>query len=94
MARKAKTFVFDTKGDADVLAYLGAQDNQSRTVRDALRAHMAAEKSVKTVDDVYNAVQALSARLEAGAAIAIAGPVDGDAPGTEIAADALDSLGL
>ena len=96
MARKPKTFVFDTKRDAAILAYLGAQDNQSQTVRDALRAYMAAEKRepVKTVDDVYDAVQALAARLENGAVIARPSSIKGDAPGTEEAADALDSLGL
>ena len=95
MTRKPKTFVFDTKRDAAILAYLGAQDNQSQTVRDALRAYMAAEKRepVKTVDDVYDAVQALAARLESRAIIARPS-IEGDAPGTEEAADALDSLGL
>jgi hypothetical protein len=84
-----RTFSLDTQRDAVLLAWLDAQDNQSETVRAALRAYY--DTSQVTLADVYRAVQAVEQRLVNGvpAVAPAAAPVE-----DPDLADALDSLGL
>lgn len=95
MARTTRTITFDTERDADLLTWLDAQKNVSQAVRDVLRASIAYHRQETTIDQVYHAVLDLSAKVEAGAIVRVESEThDGDAPGTEAAALALDNLGL
>ena len=95
MARATRTIAFDTERDADLLAWLDAQKNVSQAVRDILRASIAPRQLEATLDQVYHAVLDLSAKIEGGVIINAGAEIhNGDAPGTEQAALALDSLGL
>ena len=80
--------------DRVLVAWLQAQTNRSEAIRSALQAHLARTAGV-TLDEVYEAVRALEARI--GSAPPAALPVervDGDAPGTSAAAENLSRLGL
>ena len=84
-----RTFTLDTQRDATLLAWLDAQDNQSKTVRAALRNLY--DASQVTLADVYRAVQAMEQRLADG--VAVAAPTTAPAEDPDLA-DALDNLGL
>ncbi|HOU12751.1 MAG TPA: hypothetical protein PKZ84_06515 [Anaerolineae bacterium] len=86
-----RTFTLDTQRDATLLAWLDAQDNQSETVRAALRNLY--DASQVTLADVYRAVQAVEQRLADGVAFnaAASDPTPVEDPDL---ADALDHLGL
>jgi len=71
------------------LAWLDAQDNQSETVRAALRNLY--DASQVTLADVYRAVQAVEQRLADGVAVAALATAPVEDPDL---ADALDNLGL
>jgi hypothetical protein len=96
MARTTKTITFDTERDADLLAWLEGQKNQAEAVRAALRAAIAPQASTVTLDQVYRAIQELKSKIQSGPVMVQAETEtqNGDAPGTEAAAMALDSLGL
>ena len=95
MARVVRSVSFDTDRDADLLAWLDAQKNQSEAVRQALRSNVARRPPEVTLEQVYQAVLDLSSKVEVGAVvIRDANESSGDAPGTEAAAKALDGLGL
>ena len=54
------TIALDTERDADLVAYLDAQDNRSAAIRDALRLAVdQGRRPAATIDDVLAAVQAL-----------------------------------
>ena len=84
-----RTFTLDTQRDAALLAWLDAQDNQSETVRVALRAYY--DESQVTLADVYRAVQAVEQRLADG--VAVPAPATAPVEDPDLA-DALDNLGL
>ena len=84
-----RTFTLDTQRDATLLAWLDAQDNQSETVRAALRNLY--DVSQVTLADVYRAVQAVEQRLADGVAVAASATAPVEDPDL---ADALDNLGL
>ena len=84
-----RTFTLDTQRDATLLAWLDAQDNQSKTVRAALRNLY--DASQVTLADVYRAVQAMEQRLADG--VAVAAPATTPIEDPDLA-DALDNLGL
>jgi len=84
-----RTFTLDTQRDATLLAWLDAQDNQSETVRAALRNLY--DASQVTLVDVYRAVQAVEQRLADGVAVAAPATTPTEDPDL---ADALDNLGL
>ncbi len=84
-----RTFTLDTQRDATLLAWLDAQDNQSETVRAALRNLY--DASQVTLADVYRAVQAVEQRLADGVAVAVPASAPVEDPAL---ADALDNLGL
>jgi hypothetical protein len=94
MAKTTKTIAFDTDRDADLLAWLGAQKNVSRAVRDALRSAITPTPSQVTLDRVYRAIKDLESRIQFGSVVIQAEQSNGDAPGTEEAASTLNSLGL
>ena len=94
MAKTTKTISFDTERDADLLAWLNAQENVSGAVRDALRSALGRVQSNITLEHVYQAVLDLEARIVGGVVTAPAERLDADLPGTEEAARALDTLGL
>ena len=94
MAKTTKTISFDTERDADLLAWLNAQENVSGAVRDALRSALGREQSNITLEHVYQAVLDLKARIVSGIVTVPAERLDVDLPGTEEAARALDTLGL
>ena len=94
MTKTTKTISFDTERDADLLAWLNAQENVSGAVRDALRSALGIEHSSVTLEDVYHAVLDLEARIVGRSVSAPAEHIDADLPGTEEAARALDALGL
>ena len=94
MAKTTKTISFDTERDADLLAWLNAQENMSGAVRDALRSALGPEQSSITLVHVYQAVLDLEARILGGLVAAPAEHISADRPGTEGAAKALDTLGL
>ncbi len=82
----------DSERDADILAWLEAQENKSEAVRDAIRAFM--DRDRVTLDSVYEAVSRIEGKLERGVAQI------GDGTGTgEVAEDpelveALANLGI
>ncbi len=84
-----RTFTLDTQRDATLLAWLDAQDNQSETVRAALRNLY--DASQVTLADVYRAVQAVEQRLADGVTLGTPAPQPIEDPDL---ADALDNLGL
>jgi hypothetical protein len=84
-----RTFTLDTQRDATLLAWLDAQDNQSETVRAALRNLY--DASQVTLADVYRAVQAVEQRLADG--VAVVAPSSAPVEDPDLA-DALDNLGL
>ena len=93
--RIQKTITLDTERDGDLLAWLDAQRNTSEAVREALRAAIGPRRADVTLNEVYRAVLDLSAKVATGAVLVQgAATYDGDAPGTEQAAIALDTLGL
>ena len=96
MAKITKTICFDTERDADLLAWLATQENTSEAVREALRMTIAPRPPEVTMDKVYQVVLDLRAKIESGTVNVRAETEtqNGDAPGTEQAAMALDGLGL
>ncbi len=86
-----RTFTLDTQRDAALLAWLDAQDNQSETVRAALRNHY--DASQVTLADVYRAVQAVEQRLADGITLSAAPSAFTPVEDPDLA-DALDHLGL
>ena len=94
MAKTTKTISFDTERDADLLAWLNAQENVSSAVRDALRSAVALDRSSTTLEQVYQAVKDLETKMLGRLVIVQAERADADLPGTEEAAKALDTLGL
>ena len=84
-----RTFTLDTQRDAALLAWLDAQDNQSETVRAALRNLY--DASQVTLADVYRAVQAVEQRLMDG--VAVVAPATTPVEDPDLA-NALDNLGL
>ena len=91
MTKTTKTISFDTERDADLLAWLDAHKNTSEAVRNALRGTI---KPGVTLDEVYRAVKALERKVGSGPVVVQSESVAADAPGTEAAGEALDSLGL
>ena len=54
------TIALDTERDADLVAYLDAQDNRSAAIRDALRLALdQGRRPAATIDDVLAAVRDL-----------------------------------
>ena len=94
MAKTTKTISFDTVRDADLLAWLNAQENVSGAVRDALRSAVVLDRSSVTLEQVYQAIKDLEDKILVGSVVAQAEHMDVDLPGTEEAAKALDALGL
>ena len=94
MAKTTKTISFDTERDADLLAWLNAQENVSGAVRDALRSAVVLDRSSVTLEQVYQAIKDLEDKILVGSVAAQAEHIDVDLPGTEQAAKALDALGL
>ena len=83
-----KTFTFNGE-DADILAWLDSQDNQTQAVRDAIRAFMGRDRV--TLRSVLEAVSRIEGRLASGDFTPGDGTPAGEDP--ELAA-ALDNLGL
>lgn len=50
-SRKMVSFMLDKKTDKDIINWLGKQENQSRSIREALRAEIAYVDMVKEEKD-------------------------------------------
>ena len=94
MTKTTRTISFDTDRDADLLAYLDAQKNVSKAVRDALRSVMANRTPEITLEQVYQAIQDLENKIQVGTVAGQAEQAGADVAGTQEAASVLDSLGL
>ena len=94
MAKVTVSFTLDGEADRDLVHWLDRlpKGKRSEAVREALREHLG--RGGVTLGDVYQAVKDLERKLQAGAVVACAAPVqedDWDEPPD--AAAALDALG-
>lgn len=84
------TIALDTERDAELVAYLDAQDNRSAAIRDALRLALdQGRRPAATIDDVLAAVQA----LQRGGGVLHSEQAGSEGEPPDIAA-ALDNLGV
>ena len=68
MAKLSKGFSVDTEKDADIIAWLDAQENQSEAIRKAIRAFLLA--SGPTIGDVLQELGEVKRMLRAGVVLA------------------------
>lgn len=90
-----KTISFDE--DPEILEWVAAQDNLSESVRLLIKDALGAARREDTQEQGPTLEQVYAKLLEMEQTLAnlrLAGDYDGDAPGTEQAASALDRLGL
>ena len=94
MAKIVVSFAVDSDDDRDLVRWLDGLPNRKRSeaIREALRSHLG--RGGVTIGDVYQAVQELGRKLQAGTVVGCASPSaeEWDEP-ADIAA-ALDGLGL
>ena len=87
------TISLDVDDDRDVLSWMERQDNRSKAVRDVIREHI---KGGVSLGDVYQAVQRIERKIEAGAVVTSLSSDDGDdtdePPEAAAALDALANL--
>lgn len=83
------SFSLDAEGDRDLLRWLDAQENKSAAIRGALREHLG--RGV-TLGDVYQAVQDLARKVQAGTVVVCGEPGAPDVDEPAEAAAALDRL--
>ena len=88
--RVTKTFSLDTEADKDILRWLGAQENVSKSIRQAIRAYQG--RGGVTIGDVYQAIKDVDRKLQNGAVNV--SPSDDDWNEPPEAAAALEKLGL